>query len=125
MRIDKYDPVSGGFRAPLAGNQAKTLGAVGSGTAAKAFGLDVNGRLVPGAGQTGIMGTVVLTRDMVAGDIVDCMTDGEIVEFGGVAGTVYTADTATGVIGVTAADATHTRIGATVEASRLIVRARK
>lgn len=122
MRIDKYDPISGGFRAPLAADQAATSGAVGSGTAGIGVGIDVNGRVVAGAGQTGIKGVLVLTRAMKAGDIVDVMDGGEVVEFGGVAGTNYTADTTTGAIGTSAQSATKKRIGHTVEAGRLIVR---
>lgn len=123
MRIDKYEPLSGGFRAPLAANQVKTTGAVGSGaTAAKGYGLDANGRAVVGAGNSGIKGVGVFTRDMKAGDIGDFMTDGEIVEFGGVAGTTYRCDNVTGVIEVGGAAAGKTVIGHTVEAARLVVR---
>lgn len=122
MRIDKYDPIDGGFRAPLAANQAATSGAVGSGTAALGVGLDNQGRVVAGAGTTGVVGILVLSRAMKAGEIVDVMTDGEVVEFGGAAGAIYTALTTTGVIGVTAEDATHKRIGFCAEADRLIVR---
>lgn len=118
MRIDKYDPISGGFRAPLAANLAKT----DPGNAI-AVGEDVNGRIVPGAGNTGILGLLATTRDFRAGDIVDTMTDGEMVEAVGLTpGTVITADDATGVISVAALGAGRTRIGHTVEADRLVVR---
>ena len=60
--------------------------------------------------------------DKAAGDPIDVMTSGELVEFGGAAGTVYTADTTSGAIGTTAASATKTKVGFTVEADRLIVR---
>lgn len=124
MRIDKYDPKSGGFRAPLAANQASTPGQVGDADAAIGVGLDVNGRIVPGAGNTGIVGILVLTRAMNAGEIVDVMTDGEIVEFGGVAGTTYYAAAADGVINTVApaVGANGTRLGRTVEGDRLVVR---
>lgn len=114
-RIDKYESASGGFRAPLAGAWT------GSATP-KGVGLDANGRVVPGAGQTGVVAVLCQPRTLAAGDMVDCMTDGELVEFAGAAGTVYTADTTTGVIAATAVDATHTRLGHTVEATRLVVR---
>ncbi len=117
-RIDKYDPVGGGFRAPLAANHAAT-----SAGNPVAVGLDVNGRVVDGAGNSGILGVLVLTREKVAGDVVDVMTDGEVVEFVGVAGTVYTAADAGGVIAAIAVGAGRTRIGHTVEATRLVVRA--
>lgn len=119
-RYDKYDPVDGGFRAPLAADFAaadlnKCLG----------VGLDVNGRVVIGAGNTGIVGTLVLTKALKAGDIVDVMTDGEQVEMTGLAaGTVYYADAATGALGAVApaAGVNAARVGHTVEATRLVVR---
>jgi hypothetical protein len=118
MRIDKYDPKGGGFRAPLAADLSKTSAGNGIGV-----GLDNQGRVVPGAGNTGIRGVLVTTRDMKAGDIVDVMQDGEMVEAVAplVAGTAVTALTTTGALGVTAADATHIDIGFTVEATRLVV----
>lgn len=124
-RYDKYDPISGGFRAPLAADWAGALATpVG-------VGLDANGRVVPGAGNTGILGVVVIdgqvnttgTRTNVkrAGDVVDIMTDGEIVDNTGLtAGTVYYAAAGDGALSTTN---TGTRLGATVEAGRLVVRA--
>lgn len=118
MRIDKYDPLSGGFRAPLAASLTKTSAGNGLGV-----GLNSSGQVVPGAGNSGVKGLLITTRDMVAGDIVDVMTGGEAVEATGLtAGTTITALTTTGVIGTTAADATHVAIGFTAEATRLVVR---
>jgi len=128
-RFDKYNSEGGsGFRAPLAAayTAADTVIAVG---------LDVNGRVVPGAGQTGIVGVIVkpagapLTMGTIpAGTMVDVMDHGEVVEFptaaGGAAGTVYTANTTTGVVSNAAMSATQIVVGFTVEASRLIVRVR-
>jgi len=123
MRYDKVDPRDGSFRAPLAAAHVKTSGAVGSGaTAALAYGLDNQGRAVPGDANTGVKALACFTSDMVAGQAADFMTDGEVVEFGGVAGTNYVADNATGVIAAGEPDDTHTYIGHTVEANRLIVR---
>jgi hypothetical protein len=117
-RYDKYDPKAGGFRAALAADLTKTAEGNPIGV-----GLDTNGRVVPGAGNTGVVGVVVTVKDMKAGDIVDVMTAGEIVEMtGATAGTVLTALTTTGVLGTAAADATHIRVGHTVEATRLVVR---
>lgn len=113
-RIDKYDPVDGGFRAPLAADWAGQAAPLG-------VGLDVNGRVVPGAGQTGIVGVLCKPDAAKAGDPVDICRDAELVEFAGVAGTTYTALTTTGAIASTAADATHIVVGFTVEATRLIV----
>lgn len=113
-RIDKYDPVDGGFRAPLAADRTGAAAPVG-------VGLDVNGRVVAGAGQTGIIGVLCKPDNAKAGDIVDIMRDGELVEFAGAAGTVYTANTTTGVISNAAASGTQIVVGFTVEATRLIV----
>ena len=114
-RIDKYDPVDGGFRAPLAADRTGAAAPIG-------VGLDVNGRVVAGAGNTGIVGVLCKPDDAPAGAIMDCMTDGELVEFAGVAGTSYTANTTTGVISSAAPSATQVPVGHTVEATRLIVR---
>lgn len=114
-RIDKYNPVSGGFRAPL---NAALTGAV----APLAVGINASGRVVAGAGQTGLVGVICSPYNKPAGDIIDVMTSGELVEFGGVAGTVYTANTTTGVISAAAKSATQHVVGHTVEADRLIVR---
>ena len=114
-RIDKYDPISGGFRAPLAAAYT------GSETPL-AVGLDTNGRVVAGAGTTGIVGVVALPASKLQYDIVDVMTDGELVEFAGDAGTKYTANTTTGAITNGAESATQVPIGFCVEATRLVVR---
>lgn len=125
-RYDKYNPISGGFRAPLAGNWTGPLGTpVG-------VGLDANGRIpaAGGGGATGVLGVVVIDGQVTAtgarvnvknaGDVVDVMTDGEIVDCADLtAGTVYFAG-ADGALGETDTD---TRVGHTVEAQRLVVRA--
>lgn len=125
-RYDKYEPKGGGFRAAILADRVKSIGVIG-GTAAECaigVGLDNAGRVVVGAGTSGIVGVLVLSSDKKAGDIVDVMTDGEIVEIGGTAGTIITADTTSGVLGTTAADATHIRCGFIAEVGRMIVRAR-
>lgn len=113
MRFDKYDPVSGGFRAPL--NAAYTGAA-----AAIGVGLNSSGKVVVGAGQTGVIGVICQPYDKAANDIVDVMTHGEIVEAGLAAGTTYYAHATTGVISTTVS---AYRVGQTVEAGRLVVRA--
>lgn len=131
-RFDKYDPVSGGFRGAVAvdfpdADLGKAFG----------YGFDVNGKLVKGVGNTGIVGVVVVTskpgrvgpnREI---SVIDVMRAGCITDFGpsdagkvpgvdfGVAGTRYYADAA-GII--TATDAVgKTYIGHTVEPDRLEV----
>lgn len=118
-RYDKYDPISGGFRAPLAADwSADDL------NEAFAVGLDANGAVVKGAGNSGIKGVLVLTKVVSAGKIVDVMTDGEIVEMdvnhaGIVAGTSYFGSAAGALTTVN----TDMPLGHTVEATRLVVRA--
>lgn len=121
-RYDKYDPKSGGFRAPLAADLAATE-KTGNGNPVGAT-LDANGRvLTAAAGNTGTVGVLCTTKDMKAGDIVDVMTDGEIVEMADVAaGTIITNTEATGVIDDVAVAAGVVRVGHTVEATRLVVR---
>lgn len=113
---DKYDPKAGGFRAPLAANMDAADTPI-------AVGLDSSGEVVPGAGNTGIKGVVVITKDMVAGKVVDVMTAGELVDVEGItAGTNVTGNTTTGVISDAAASASQIGLGFTAEATRLIVR---
>jgi hypothetical protein len=115
-RYDKYDPISGGFRAPLDANWGQALVGVPTGV-----GLNANGRIVAGAGNTGVLGVLVIDSVKNAGDIVDTMTSGEIVDVADLdAGTAYFAATADGVVSDVN---TGTAIGHTVEATRLVVRA--
>lgn len=138
-RIDKYEPLTGGFRAPLAANFAvNDLGKI------LPVSLDANGRVVVAAvGNSGFVGVIILTSVKNAGDIVDVMQDGDVVEFSlasapgnaaagaaGVAGTNYFVDAATGLLvagtGARTATAPATAgskyVGTTVEATRLEVR---
>lgn len=74
-------------------------------------GLDATGKLVKGAGTSGIIGVVCLAQaGAAASDVVDFMTHGEIVDFhflndgttATIAGTVYYLDATTGIPTVTA-----------------------
>ena len=115
-RYDKYDPYDGGFRAPL--NAAVSAA---NKNVLYAVSLNSAGRVVVGTtgGQTGIVGVMVSHRPLAVGQIVDVMTDGEIVDVAGLtAGTKYGV-AAGGAIGTAAG--TY-RIGHTVEATRLVVR---
>jgi hypothetical protein len=126
-RYDKYDPKVGGYRAQLAANWPDSLveHVVG-------VGHDAEGRLVVGSGVTGIKGVVVLTKARKAGEIVDVMTSGEIVEFGPNDGTaeagVDFGDPATDYFAAADGDVTDTGgvgafyVGHTVSGQRLIVR---
>lgn len=125
-RYDKYDPKVGGFRAKSAiawvfnaTEASNDLGKVW------AVGLDANGKVVKGAGATGIVGVVVLTSPKAINDVIDVMTDGEIADFtlhnasAAAAGTRYFGVAADGTFSTTN---TGTRLGYTVEATRLVVR---
>lgn len=126
-RFDKYSPVDGGFRAPL--NAAVPGTDVG-----KIIGVSLNGtgKVVYGSQGTtaaSIKGVICPVRAMNAGDPIDVMTDGEIVNATLsdnvtplTAGTDYgaTATAGSGVL-VTPVGANQ-YVGHTVEATRLIVR---
>lgn len=130
-RFDKYDPKAGGFRAALA---AEFPASDGSGPQLGdmwSAGLDVNGLVVAdGSGQTPFVGVCILTKAKSAGDVIDIMTSGEIVEFVNADGTtadpssvVYDdgAGSYTATAPAAGAGATRT-IGWTVQAERLVVR---
>lgn len=136
-RYDKYDPISGGFRAPLAANFAYTAGLPDKAHAdlhkVWCVSLNASGQVVfttPLASPTGLVGVMVLDEPKAAGQIVDIMTAGEIVEFtlangaAAATGTVYASNAAGdgGYAAGAGGTATSGRIGHTVEATRLVVR---
>lgn len=83
-------------------------------------GLDAQGRVVKGAGQSGVVGVVIPGRISKANSIMDIFGNGtEIVEVAGLAaGRKYYAE-ADGDIVTVATDNTY--LGFTVEADRLVV----
>lgn len=83
-RFDKYDPVSGGFRGVL--NAAIAAADVGK---VYAVGINASNRIVRTAiaDTASIIGVICAVRPMNAGDVVDVMTAGEIVEMAETAGT--------------------------------------
>lgn len=115
-RYDKYSGVTGGFRAEAAeacpeADYDLVLGAS----------LDANGRcLQRAAGNSGFKGVTIRDRTKRrAGDILDVMTHGEIVDVDGLAaGTTYYLQ-GDGTLGVAE---TRYHVGHTVEAWRLVVR---
>jgi hypothetical protein len=140
-KIDKYEPIAGGFRAPLAADL--TFDAAGH-FGPKAVSLNASGQVVVGtAGQSGAVGILVKNVPLYpnlgnipgavnagvpiggkAGNIVDIMTHGEITGVTGLAaGTTYYA-AADGSLTATApaAGAHGWKVGHTVEADRLVVR---
>lgn len=124
-RFDKYDPVSGGFRAPLAAAIPSTdVGKI------QAVSINTSGQaVIGGAAETAIMGVICAVRAMAAGEIVDVMTAGEIVAATTTAGAAFTAGAivyghgTTGGAGVVDATSTSGKvIGKMVELDRMIVR---
>lgn len=114
-RYDKYEPYAGGFRAPTQEAVARENKNVLRGVQ-----LNDGGRAVlDGSEATKKFVGVVIPHDYKnAGDILDVMTSGEIVEFEGDPGTDYFVQ-ANGTIGKTAS---NYYVGTTVEATRLVVR---
>lgn len=133
-RYDQVEPHVGIVRAPLAA--ALTFDANGE-FGPKAVSLDANGRVVVGtAGQSGFAGVLVKNVPMVpagrftagqivnnwmggrAGDVVDIMTQGQILDTSLPAGSAIYA-TPAGDLTTTATG--NTKVGYTVEAGRLVV----
>lgn len=121
-RFDKYDPYSGGFRAPLAA--AIAIADVGK---VFAVSIDSSGRaLIGGPAVTAISGLICAVRAMAAGEMVDVMTAGEIEEVTETAGTALVLGLpvfahADGTIDDTAASGVAVGITVT-RATRLVVR---
>lgn len=114
-RYDKYDPYSGGFRAPAALAVSREDKNVLTGA-----GLDDAGRVIRnGSGSLDATGVVIAHDAKNPGDILDIMTSGEIVEMEDLnPGTSYYVQ-ADGSIGD---EPTELYVGHTVEATRLVVR---
>ena len=130
-RVDKYDPITGGFRADVAVDVLDAdLGKL------YAYGLDSTGKAVKGAGQSGCLGVCVFNdKPGRVGPLKevsrqDIMREGCVTDFGptagvpgtdfGLAGTKYFANAATGAISATGGTGTY-YVGATVEPDRLEV----
>lgn len=121
-RVDKVDSTSGVVRAPL--NAAIT-----SGSWNKVLGVGINssGRAVVGAGPAGsILGVAIFDRtNSKAGDPCDIFRIAEIILDGAdllTAGTLYTANTTTGLVTNAAASATQILVGFTVQNDRLVLK---
>jgi hypothetical protein len=119
-RIDKTESAVGVVRAPLNAD-------ITSGSWNKPLGVGINssGKVVVGAGQSGIRGVAIFDRtNCKAGQPVDIFKLGDIILSGSdilLAGTSYTANTTTGVITSAAASASQIAVGYTVEADRLVL----
>jgi hypothetical protein len=135
-RYDHVEPHVGIVRVPLAANL--TFDANGE-CGPLAVSIDANGRLVVGTqGQSGFVGVLIKNVPMMpagrfsagatinnwmggrAGDVVDVMIQGDIVDVTGLpAGSTIYAIPATGVLTATASG--NVRVGFTVEAGHLVV----
>lgn len=127
-RYDKYDPISGGFRAALAADGLDADVGVPI-----AVSLNASGRVVKGtAGQSGITGVFVddgvrlggVLKGSKAGKVVDVMTAGEISDCTGFTAGQGAYAATTGAI-TTPGSTGNLAVGHTVEASRLVVRVTK
>lgn len=122
-RIDKTDSAVGVVRAALNADVAEAdynqiIG----------VGLNAQGRIVKGAGNSGIVGVIIPDHTRrKAGMVTDIFVMGDAVEVDGLtAGTTYYLDTA-GNLTAAADDGgapavPYTKIGFTVEADRLVIR---
>lgn len=119
-RYDKYDPVSGGYRAKL--NAAVLTAAVG---VIVPVSINASGRVVVGGSLDAIRGVICPVRTMAAGEVVDVMTSGEIVDCLTTAGTAFAAG---GIVYAHAAgtvDSVATAglvVGQMIELDRMVVR---
>lgn len=115
-RYDKYDGVAGGFRVEAAAAQVEANydRPIGIGVNANGLGVTTSPE------QTGFKGVTIVDRTKRrAGDILDVMTNGEIVDCEGLAaGTTYFLSAA----GELQTAESRYYVGHTVEAWRLVVR---
>ena len=113
-RFDHVDSTIGIVRAPIDTNIAKADWDTVIGV-----GINATGKAVKGAGQTGVIGVAVPGRTVYrAGQVMDIMQKGDIVDVAGLAaGTKYYASAA----GALTTTNTDTYVGYTVEADRLVV----
>lgn len=128
-RYDKYDPFAGNYRAPM--NADLTLAAFTALQTGNPVGITLNatGKVIVGGpgnvfGDADICGLLVITKNVKAGDIVDIMRVGEIVEVAGqVAGDTIWISNTTGLLDSTppAIGVNKVRAGRMVEATRLVV----
>jgi hypothetical protein len=133
-RIDKYGPLTGGFRAPLNAAWNATSGPSGVSDLDRVIVVALNGsgRLIKATTAASAVGVVCLPSAKEAGAVVDVMTNGEIVELGAndlqtgspAAGTKYYFDATASRLATTApaAGTNAFYVGTTVEATRLVVR---
>lgn len=134
-RFDKYDPKDGGFRALLNAAMTATSGpsSVTDLNRILVVGINSSGRVVKSASVAACSGIVIATRPMAAGEPIDVMTDGEVVELdgadiqGGAAATpgqkLYYDSTASRLTATAPGSGVNGfYVGQVIEAARLVVR---
>lgn len=133
-RVDKWNPEVGGFRAPLNVALTATSGpsSVTDLNRVICVALNGSGRVIKATTALSVVGVIVAHKVFAAGDIIDVMTSGEIVEMAAAdlqtgspaAGTKYYFDATASRLTATApaAGTNAAYIGTTVEAGRLVVR---
>jgi hypothetical protein len=134
-RYDKYNPVSGGFRAALNAAWTATSGPTSATDLNRILVVGVNGsgRVVKATTVALASGILILTSPKAAADVVDVMTDGEVVEISGTDMESGTAPTAGQKLwfNATASRLTSTAptagvagfyVGQIIEVGRLVVR---
>lgn len=120
-RFDKYDPVSGGFRAKL--NAAIVTADVN-----KILGVSINtsGKVVVGgAAAADIVGVICAVRAMAANEPIDVMTGGEIVNatYSGGGATAAGDRVYAATDGSTSTTNTGKLVGRVIEVGRIVIRA--
>jgi hypothetical protein len=135
-RYDKYNPVSGGFRAPVNAAWTATSGPSGVTDLNRVICVELNGsgRIIKATAALNVCGFVVVHKALAAGDIVDVMTDGEVVDINGAdiqggaapaAGARLFFDATASrlaTVGAPTAGTNYALIGRMVEATRLVAR---
>lgn len=133
-RYDKYNGVCGGFRAPLAAAWNATTGPASVTDLGRILCIALNGsgQIIKAASAAACRGVVIVNQASIAGDVVDVMTAGQIVEVDGndfqsgsvpAAGALVFYDTAASRL-TTTPPTTATvsfQVGTMVEATRLVV----
>jgi len=120
-RYDKYDPVSGGFRAKLAAAVVTAKVSV-----IQAVSVNASGQAAIGGTTLDLIrGVICPVRTMAAGEVIDVMTAGEIVEITTTAGVAFSAGNVLYAHADGTVDATATAglpIGQVIEADRVVIR---
>lgn len=130
-RFDKYDPISGGFRGKLKVALTVTTALEKE----RVFGVSIEaatGLVVLGGAATAIRGLIQVRESKAAGDVVDVMTAGEIVDqfflndgsTATVLGTEYYVDNVSGALTATTTSnkKVSVRVADSPDKGRMIVR---